>query len=264
MSRRTSRRNAKQVVASWIWNQTARPSVQQPTPPAKYAQHLAILQAAESLDRRRHRGCKPCEWRARPHVCTRRDSTPTPTTLSGTIYGVAARCQTCSRGRGAGCASVRTLKPFRALQRVARFARGLQSALENKRLQCGLIVGICARGRVERGASLRGRLAPFFGKAKRCLRKCLSGAATHHARHSAEPTRRAPRGEASRRLPSRWSGARSAEVRAARGRDAGRDGKRRATAGRARARPDADGLRRDGNGGSAGRRKPLTGRAYSD
>ena len=34
--------------------------------------------------------------------------------------------------------------------------RSLQSALQKTRLQCRLIVGICVRGRVERGAFLRG------------------------------------------------------------------------------------------------------------
>ena len=121
---------------------------------------------------------QPCEELARSHAWTQRDSTPTPTTLSGTICSVAARCQACSRGRCAGCCFESTLKGCRALQRVERFARDLQSALQKTRLQCRLIVGICVRGRVERGAFLRSRLALYFGKAKRCHGKCSSGGAT--------------------------------------------------------------------------------------
>ena len=52
-----------------------------------------------------------------------------------------------------------------ALQPFERFEPDQNSALQHTRGQCPLIVGIRVRGRVARGASLRGAFAHFCGKA---------------------------------------------------------------------------------------------------
>ena len=103
-----------------------------------------------------------------------------PSAYAERIGSVAAPCHQLCWTRAASALVGATPNACTAPQRVDGFTPLLQSALQRTLVQCWLEVRLRCRATRGQRRSLRERLAPFLGKAKRYKGQCSSGGATRH------------------------------------------------------------------------------------